>query len=182
MWLWWVISFTHLHVTIDIPNFLTFTILISNRAYIWLGNRPTSCWWGGLGTRLRTESPLPSVFKHVVMEPVTLYGGRLSRKYNRKCNRKCNKMCRGSVIYCDYGTVIIFLCRYLIPHNFKSRHYDPSGREVITKVGVPHLIYICNPLGEYHLGNRPSLLKLIIQYYQGQERLLHAYCPCLHVS
>jgi len=51
-----------------------------------------------------------------------------------------------------YGTVFVSFCRYLIPHNFKSRHYDASGREVITKVGVPMLIYIYNPLGGYHLG------------------------------
>ena len=85
--------------------------------------------------------------------------------------------------------VVWFMEQYLFPFVGTSYHTTSSpgtmtlvGEKLSPRLASHILIYICNPLGDYHLGNRPSLLKLIIQYYQGQEQLLHAYCPCLHVS
>ena len=90
----------------------------------------------------------PSIFTNVCMEPVTLYGCMVSyitglnRKYNKEVKQEVKQEVSRKYHLCGLWKVIVSLCRYLIPHNFKSRHYDDTGREVVTKVSVPMLIYV----------------------------------------
>ena len=55
------------------------------------------------------------------------------------CGGICHTYTGSGALCIDCWVLCTSFCRQLIPHDFKSRHYDERGREVVTKVTLKPL-------------------------------------------